>query len=88
MDSFLQIKEGVTKGDPLSMDTYDIGILPLTKQPKVTYPDVTQPCYADDAGELGTYENIKLYFNFLKKCGPGCEYQPKSSKSISDCAPG
>ena len=48
------------------MVAYDIGILLLTKLLKSEYPDITQPLYADNAGVIGTYENIKLYFNLKK----------------------
>ena len=44
-------------GDPLAMVAYVIGVLLMTKQ----MPDVTQPWYDDNDGELGTFTNIKLY---------------------------
>ena len=48
-------------GDPLAMVAYVIGVLLMTKQMKSEYPDVTQPWYDDNNGELGTFTNIKLY---------------------------
>ena len=48
---------------PLDVVDYGVGVLIMIKRLKTVYPDITQPCYADDAGALGTYENIKLYFN-------------------------
>ena len=46
-------REGVPQGDPLDMVAYGIGILPLIKNLKAEFTDVTQPWYADDAGALG-----------------------------------
>ena len=40
----------MTQGDTLAMSTYGIGVLPLIKQLKAEYPDVTQPWYADNVG--------------------------------------
>ena len=56
------------------MVNYGIGVLPLTKPLKVAYPEVTQTWYADNAGALGTFDNIGLYFNSLKKFGLGRGY--------------
>ena len=63
---FLHSREGVTQRDPLAMVTYVIGVILLEKFLKVVYPEVTQPRYADDAGALGMFDNIGLYFNSLK----------------------
>ena len=68
--------------DPLAIFAYGIGILPLIKRLKAEFPDITQPQYADDSGSLGTFANIGLYFNQLKRIGPGCDYYPKPSKII------
>ena len=46
------------------------------------YPDVTRPWYADDAGGLGTFDNLCRYFNSLKVHGPTQGYYPKPTKSI------
>ena len=50
---FLNIKEGVTKGDPLAMIEYGIGVLSLIRELRNAQPRVTQPWYADDAGGGG-----------------------------------
>ena len=42
--------EGVTQGYPFTVVTYGVGIILLIKHLKLTYPDVMQPWYADDAG--------------------------------------
>ena len=56
------------------MVAYGIGVLPLIKLLKSAYYDVTQPWYAKNAGELGMYKNIELYFNSLKTFGPTYQY--------------
>ena len=82
MASFLLGWEVVMQGVPLAMVTYGIGVLLMIKQLKVAYPDVNQPWYAEDAGALGTFDNIGLYFKTLKLFGPGCGYYPEPSKSV------
>ena len=57
------------QGDPLYMVAYGIGVLPLTKHLIMAYPGITQPWYDDDAGALGTFNNMELYFNSLKRNG-------------------
>ena len=58
------------QGEPLTMVTYSIGIIPVIKWMKMAYLDITQPWYAEDAGALGTYKKIESYFNLLKQFGP------------------
>ena len=72
----------MTLGDPLAMIAYSIGVLLLIKLPKEEFTDLTQTWYADDAGSLGTFANIKLYSNSLKRFVPGHEYYPEPSKSV------
>ena len=64
------------------MVSYGVGILPLIKFLKLTYPDVTQPWYADDAGSLGTFNHLEKYFKELKHNGPAREYFPEPTKII------
>ena len=59
-----------------------IGTILLIKQPKAEFIDVTKYWYADDAGALGTFANVNLYFNFLKRFGLGCGYYPEPSKIV------
>ena len=73
-DSLLNIREGARQGEPLAIVTYGIHTLPMIKQLKAIYPDSTQPWYADNAGGLGMYDNIELYFNFIKQSIPGSGY--------------
>ena len=68
------------KRGPLVMAAYGIGVLPLINNLKLVHPDVTRTYYADDADTLGTFGNIKLYFNSLKYSGLVCGYYPDPSK--------
>ena len=58
--------ESVTQGDPLDTIDYGIGILPLIKNLKKYFPNVTKIWYADDAGALSTFARIKAYFISLE----------------------
>ena len=72
----------MTQGDPLTIITYGIGILSLINNLKQEIPDVTQPWYADDAGDLGAFTRLETYFDLLIHQCLGQEYHPKPSKSI------
>ena len=72
--SFMHSREGVTQVDKLSIVAYDIAVLPLIQWLKLEYSGVTQPWYSDDMGAKGTYKNIDLYFNSLKRFGAGNGY--------------
>jgi hypothetical protein len=71
-----------TQGDPLAMFAYGIGVLPLIRRLKRSYPDLFQPWYADDAGAGGKFADIKAMFEDLQKIGPAYGYFPEPSKSI------
>jgi hypothetical protein len=79
---FIFSKEGVTQGDPIAMFCYGIGILPMIRQLKTKYPELRQPWYADDAGALGSFDDIIRMFTELMKIGPDFGYFPNPSKSI------
>ena len=69
-------REGMAQGYPLTMIAYGIGIIPLIKNLKQEIPDVTQPCYADDAGVLGTFRDTRDLFLFADTPGPGPGVSP------------
>jgi hypothetical protein len=48
--TFIYSKEGITKGDPISMFIYGLGLLPLIRQLKSEFLTVQQPWYTDNAG--------------------------------------
>ena len=64
------------------MVAYGIIILTLIKQLKSEFYDVIQPWYVDDAGALGTFANVELYFNFIKQLRPGRGCYPETSKRV------
>lgn len=78
--SFIYSREGVTKGDPLSMFIYAIGVLPLIKA--VGHPDHsgTQVWYADDASACADLEALKDWLSGLLNEGLKYGYSPKPSK--------
>ena len=82
-DNIIHSREGVTKGDPLPMVDYGIGIIPLMKCLKLMFPDVTQPWYSDYYGALGTFDNLEKYFISLKRNGADRGYWLDPTKSIT-----
>ena len=82
MATIIHSREGVTQGYPLDMISYSIGVITLTKRLNLTYPDVTHPWCAGNAGALGTFDNLEQYFNLLKHYGLDWGYYPKRTKSI------
>ena len=64
-DYFLYSKEGVNKGDTLSMVTYGLGILPLIRKLWKAHPGVTQPWYVDEAGAGSTFKGICRHLDDL-----------------------
>ena len=45
------------------MVAYMIGVLPLIKRMKLAYPDIIHTWYTENYGALGTFNNLKKYFN-------------------------
>ena len=80
--SFIHSKEGATQGNYLAMIVYGIGILLLINNLKHDISDVTQPCYADDIRDLGTFAIIENYFDLLTCQGPGRGYYSELSMSV------
>ena len=72
----------MTQRDPLTIIAYGIGILPLIENLKRAIPDVTQPWYADYAGDLGVFERIETYFDSLTRQVPVWGYHPEPTKSV------
>ena len=80
IDSFLEREwggqisaqyRGCDTGDSLAMVAYVIGILPLIKNLKTDFPDITQPRYSDEAGELGTFFKSQGIFALVITTWPG-----------------
>ena len=82
MATIIHSREGVTQGYPLDMISYSIGVITLTKRLNLTYPDVTQPWCAGNAGALGTFDNLEQYFNLLKCNRLDQGYLPDPTKVI------
>ena len=64
------------------MVAYGIGVIPLIKRPKSAHHDVTHTCYADDDGELGTFDKLERHFNSLKRHILEQGYYPEPTKNI------
>eukprot|EP00957_Ditylum_brightwellii_P032559 2467100-Ditylum_brightwellii.AAC.1 len=68
----LHIKEGVTQGDPTSMITYSITLLPLAKETQRMEKEVMAPYFEDDVASTGRRYTMR----------ESCE--PEKSIHISD----
>ena len=84
---FLHIKEGVTKGYPLSMIAYGIGVLTLIRDLQDAHSRVTQPWYAYDAEAGGKFGHILEHFQDLQARGLPRGYFPEPTKIILVMAP-
>ena len=85
---FLHSKEGVTQGDPIAMIEYGIGVFPLIMELRGDNLFVTQPWYADNAGEGGKFTNILEHIQDLQARGPAWGYYPEPTKNNLVVAPG
>ena len=75
----LHSKEGVTQGDPLSMYTYPLALLPLVKKLEERTAGV-QVWYADDSSIADNLPNIQKWLDKLCSLGPGYGYFPDTKK--------
>ena len=50
--------EGVTQGDPASMDIYGSASLPLIEELKLRHPGLTHAWYADDGSAAGNLTEL------------------------------
>ena len=64
------------------MVAYGIEIIPMIKQMKAQFPDVTQTWYSDYAVALSKFVNVELYFNSLKQFVRDIGYYPEPYKSV------
>ena len=82
MDNILHSRDYMMQGDLLAIVAYGIEILPLIKDLKSMYPDVTQPWYAENHGALGMFDHLDNYFKALKRNGPERGHFTEPTKSI------
>ena len=78
-------KEGTTQGDPTSMGTYALGILPMLHSllDFVLTSDfqTREVAFADDLTVARKLADIKSFWNKLSTIGPKYGYFPKSTRS-------
>ena len=84
---FLYSKEGVTKGDPLTMIAYGIWVLHLIREPQGAHLRVTQPWYPDDAGAGGNFVHMLAHIWDLQAWGLSRGYFPEPTKTILVVSP-
>ena len=78
-------KEGTTQGDPTAMGAYALGVTPLIhflyNFIQINEQWNKEVAFADDLTVAGRVNEIKLFWDKLKKVGPKYGYYPKPSKS-------
>ena len=71
-DALLMLsREGVTRGDPLTMVLYALCIAPLAKHVREEVTEFLQPWYADDCCLAGRTWSIAQALAILEEYGPG-----------------
>ena len=80
--SILHSREVVTKGYPLYIIAYGLGVLLIIKNLKTEHHGVTQTRCDDCVGALGTFGNIEDCFNYLTQVGSEVGYYPDLKKSV------
>ena len=73
--------EGTTQGDTLAMPFYGLGTRPILVQLKIIFITISQVWLADDAAGAGRLEQLKLWWDEIKKEGLKYGYHVKPSKS-------
>ena len=80
-DEFLYSREGVTKGDPMSMLMYSIAVMPLIKS--ISCKEKYLQCwYADNSDCAGKLSHIHSQLNCLLQLSPAYGYFAESTKSF------
>jgi hypothetical protein len=74
-------EEGFTQGNPLAMDLYAIGMVPLLDSVKYEITNCKQVAYADDNSGSGKIEQVKEWWESIQENGPKYGYLPEPSKS-------
>ena len=74
-----QIEEGTIQGCPLSTAIYDLGIQPLAKEMETE--GISQILVVDDIAAAGMPEELKEWYDKLKKSGPRYGYRMNKTKS-------
>ena len=74
-------REGTTQGDPLAMPFYAIATIPIIKQLRSAFDDISQVWYADDASAAGKIDALRQWWDLLSSPGPKFGYFPNASKT-------
>ena len=75
-------REGVTQGDPVSMDLYGITLAPLAEELRAADPGILSPFYVDDAAFDGLARRSAQFLKLLMKRGPDQGYFLELAKSL------
>ena len=79
--TFIKSEEGVTQGDNVAMAMYSIATRGIIESLKSAARGVKQVWFADDSAGAGTLDDLKIWWDHLKNCGPAYGYFPKAVKT-------
>jgi len=77
--SYILSQEDTTRGDPLAMPMYALGIVPLIQQ--LTDCEVSQVWYADGASVGGSLQGLRSWWDCMLRSGPEFGYYPNATKT-------
>jgi hypothetical protein len=78
-------REGIAQVCSLSMNLYEVALLPLLKRMQVAVPDALAPAYADDTAAAGKTMHNAACLCYLLHHGPRYSYLPDPRKSWYIC---
>ena len=79
---FLDCKEGISQGYPMSIILYGILLLPFITKLKILFPNLFLPWFADSGLGRGNLDSLHKFFNKACELGDAYGYYPKIDKSI------
>jgi len=79
---FLHSAEGVPQGDPLAMVLHGLTVLPLIRDLKREFPDLTHVWFVDDGNACGTFQQLKAFLAHVTKKGQPFGFQLDPNKCI------
>ena len=74
--------EGVTQGDPLAMILYGLTVVPLIRDLKKQFPELTHIWFADDGNAIGNFHLLDEFFNYVHKHGKPFGFQLDPRKCV------
>ena len=75
-------EEGTTQGDPIAMSVYALSLVALQKKIDFQKTGTKHVAYADDFIGAGRIEDLKKWWDLIRRHGPPLGYTPNPEKSV------